>query len=165
MTIRGKWAWAVVLLLVLSVGLNLFVLGAAAAWRHHGGGWHGGGKYAAMDRETRREARPYFRAAFRANKDELRAARRAVRAARGEVAELLQAEPLDRAELDAALMALRDSNVAALTTFQGVMLEAALAMPPELRQKIDWQRMRPPRGGRGPGGPDRASRWRDPPPE
>ncbi len=164
MTIRGKWAWAIATLLIVSVGLNLFVLGAAAAWRHHGGGWHGGGPHKAMDRETHREARPYFRAAFRANREEIRASRRAVRTAREEVARLLQAEPIDRAGLDTALAGLRDATAEGLITFQNVMLEAALAMPVELRRKIDWQRMRPPR--RGPGGHGDGGR-RDslPPPE
>ncbi|MCC0017327.1 MAG: periplasmic heavy metal sensor [Rhodobiaceae bacterium] len=138
MTIRGKWAWSTVAVLVLSLGLNIFALGAVAAWRHFGPDRFGGIERP-MDRETAEAARPYLRAAFRAHRDDIRAAGRAVADARSSAAEMLKAASLDEAALARELGALSDATVAAQVAFQQVLVEAARAMPDDLRQRVDWR--------------------------
>ncbi|MFN0262956.1 periplasmic heavy metal sensor [Tepidamorphus sp. 3E244] len=139
MTIRGKWAWTLMALLVVSIGVNVFALGAFAAWRHMGPARFGGGMERSMDRETAEQARQYFKSAFKAHRDEIREAGRAIRQARRKAGETMRAETLDEQALAVDLEALQQANAEAQRVFEGVMIEAARAMPDELRRKVDWR--------------------------
>lgn len=156
MTIRGKGAWALIIVFVLSLGLNVFGIGALYAWRHAGAGHFAHAGAPVMDRETRKQARPYFKAALREHRPELRAAGDRVREARDNVATLMKGEEIDRAQLDAALTDLRTATGSAHEAFQDAMVDAALAMPAELRQRVDWRRLNRHRRGKrhGRGGRD-----------
>ncbi|MEZ5879000.1 MAG: periplasmic heavy metal sensor [Tepidamorphaceae bacterium] len=139
MTIRGNWAWVLAIALVVSLGLNVFALGAFAAWRHMGPPRFGGGFERSMDRETAEAARQYFRSAFRAHRDEIREAGRAIHDARRQAADTMRAPMLDEAALNRDLGAVHEATAKAQETFDKVLIEAARAMPDDLRRKVDWK--------------------------
>ena len=139
MTITGKWAAALLVALFLSLGANLFLGGLFA-----GGALRSGGEQprqaralAAFLRSLPEEARPVLRESFRARRPELRAKIMAVAEARGEVADLLAREDLDRARLDAAFVELRARTAAVQTLLHEIVAEAMVDLPPEVRAK--WQ--------------------------
>ncbi|MDJ0943167.1 MAG: periplasmic heavy metal sensor [Kiloniellales bacterium] len=138
MTIRGKWAVALLVALFLSLGANLFLGGLFA-----GGALRGDDKFrparamAAFMKSLPEEARPVFRESFRARRPELRAKIRAVAEARGEIADLLAREDLDRARLDAAFVALRARTSEAQMLLHEIVVAAVMDLPPEVRSK--WQ--------------------------
>lgn len=139
MTIRGKWAWAMAVALMVSIGLNVFALGAFAAWKHMGPARYGAGIERGMDRETARQAREYFRAAFKEHREDIREAGKAIREARRRAGETMRAPTLNEAALAADLDALHEANGRAQRVFERVLIEAARAMPDELRRKVDWR--------------------------
>jgi len=138
MTITGKSAVALLIVLFLSLGANLFLGGLFA-----GGALRGGDAprparaLAAFLRSLPEEARPVLRESFRARRPELRAKIMAVAEARGEVADLLAREDLDRVRLDAAFVELRARTAAVQTLLHEIVAEAMVDLPPEVRAK--WQ--------------------------
>lgn len=133
MTIRGRWAWVLLTLLVLSLSVNLFAGGLLAgrfvaeprmAGMHHGGPFAGG---------LPKKARGPVREAFLAHRDELGQQMAAIREARRRVILLLREPELDESALDAAFVELRERSAAAQALIQTIMREAALRLPPEAR--------------------------------
>ena len=167
MTIRGNWAWVLAIALVVSLGVNVFALGAFAAWRHMGPSRFGGGIERGMDRETAEAARQYFRAAFKAHREDIREAGRTIRDARRQAAETRRAPTLDETALARDLARVHEANANAQEAFDKVLLEAARAMPDELRQKVDWKFIgkRGRHGGRDDDGPRHGDRPPPPPGE
>ena len=136
MTIGGKWAVGLLVVLFLSLSANFFLGGLFA-----GGALRGeeprrpGRALAAFLASSPEEARPVLRATFRARRPELRARIAAVAAARSEVAALLAREDLDRARLDAALLELRTRTTEAQVLLHEIVSEAVMQLPPEVRAK------------------------------
>ncbi|MCG8596721.1 MAG: periplasmic heavy metal sensor [Kiloniellales bacterium] len=138
MTIGGRWAVALLVVLFLSLGANFFLGGLFA-----GGALRGGDQLRPVRALTAfllslpEEARPVLRERFRARRPELRAKIAAVAEARGEVAKLLAREDLDRARLDAAFVELRMRTAEAQTLLHEIVAEAMMELPPEVR--AEWQ--------------------------
>ena len=138
MTIGGKWAVALLVVLFLSLGANLFLGGLFA-----GGALRGGDQprparaLAAFLRSLPEEARPVLREGFRARRPELRAKILAVAEARGEVADLLAREDLDRVRLDAAFVELRARTSEVQVLLHEIVADAMMELPPEVR--AEWQ--------------------------
>ena len=138
MTIRGKWAVALLVALFLSLGANLFLGGLFA-----GGALRAGDQLrparavAAFMRSLPEEARPVFRDSFRARRPEFRAKIMAVAEARAEIADLLAREDLDRARLDAAFVELRARTTEVQMLLHEIVAAAVMDLPPEVRAK--WQ--------------------------
>ncbi len=138
MTIGGKWAIALLVALFLSLGANLFLGGLFA-----GGALRGGDAprparaLAAFLGSLPEEARPLLRESFRSRRPELRAKIAAMAEARGEIAELLARDDLDRARLDAALVKLRARTTEVQALLHEIVAEAMMELPPEVRAK--WQ--------------------------
>ena len=136
MTIGGKWAVALLVALVLSLGANLFLGGLFA-----GGALRGGDQVrparalAAFMRSLPEEARPVFRETFRERRPELRARIRAMAEARGEVADLLAREDLDRVRLEAAFAQLRSRTTAVQAMLHEIVADSLMKLPPEVRAK------------------------------
>lgn len=138
MTIGGRWAVALLVVLFLSLGANFFLGGLFA-----GGALRDGDQprparaLAAFLRSLPEEARPVLRQSFRARRPELRAKIAAMAEARGEIADLLARDDLDRARLDAAFVELRARTTEVQALLHEVVAEAMMELPPEVRAK--WQ--------------------------
>lgn len=138
MTIRGKWAVALLTVLLLSVAANLFL----------GGLFAGGALYqtrqpgpvralAAFVESLPEAARPVVRDAFLERRAELRERFVAVAAARREVGRIMAEEDLDRARLDAAFGEVRARSVATQALLHEILAGAMAELPPEVRAQ--WQ--------------------------
>ena len=138
MTIGGKWAIALLVVLFLSLGANFFLGGLFA-----GGALRDGDRprparaLAAFLSSLPEEARPLLRDSFRARRPELRARIAAMAEARGEIADLLARDDLDRARLDAAFVELRARTTEVQALLHEIVAEAMMELPPEARAK--WQ--------------------------
>lgn len=131
--------------LALSLGLNLFLLGfwAARAWhKSHGpkrGDLTAGGLphlfYAA--KAFNDPQHPKLQRVIQSHKSKLLPRRQAVRKARREVDEALQADPFDKARLEAALANLRKETQTTQSELHSALLDLASEMTPEQRQELD----------------------------
>jgi uncharacterized membrane protein len=142
-TIRGGWAWALVIALVLSVGLNLFGAGVAVSLMRVREAASGivrdvAGLSARFPPELRRGMR---RALF-VEREALRDDLAALSEARAAMFEAMRAEPFDPAAVAAAMAEVRARTTALQARAQGAALEAlreadagtrALITPPERR--------------------------------
>lgn len=136
MTIRGPWAIAIVSALVLSMFITLFSAGAlVATWRFQKGAPFGPPSAEARQRIPD-EARPYFRRAFEENRPELRAAFEALRAARGELEEIIRSDHFDRAKADAAFDRVQELSMDLMTKLRGVLLGVIEELPKDIRREI-----------------------------
>ncbi|MDF1585880.1 periplasmic heavy metal sensor [Marinimicrococcus flavescens] len=137
MTIRGRWAWALLALLVLSLGANLLVAGISAG-RHFAGprvmGAHHGRSLAGGLPEEAREA---VREAFAERGPELRRRIAATREASERALELLRAPELDEAALAAAFATLRARSGDAQALVHEALAEGARNLPPGAR--AEWR--------------------------
>lgn len=138
MTLRGKWAVALLLALFVSLGANLFL----------GGLFAGGALFerrqpmaaralTAFVQSLPEAARPVVRDAFLARRAEVRAKFRSVAEARRAVGRLMQEETLDEARLAAAFAELRERSGEAQALMHEILAAAMLELPPEVR--AEWQ--------------------------
>ncbi len=138
MILRRSWAIALFGFLVLSLATNLFVAGLVA-----------GGKLAEdeppqgslIDRAVSRlsqnlppEGLQAVRSAVNARKAQLLDQVHKLREARRSVSKLIQAPTLDKAALEQALAHLRDETSATQNVFHQAIVDAAVAMPPGVRE-------------------------------
>ena len=158
--------------LAISIGLNLFLVGAiASAWlvkRQYGalrpppqagmaGDFDFRGGLAALGGE----ARPLAREIRREHGPRLREAGKAMQEARREVGRMLRAEEMDPAALDKALADLRKRSDEAQAAMHEVLMESITRLTPDQRRLfLEAAMQRSPRGDRSqpPGGP-----WAPPP--
>lgn len=139
-------ARALPIVLVVSLALNLFLAGAIASHLLHRGPDHG-----AMERPHRHgllphprqlrhalspEAQARFDALHEAHRPRIRERLRAVGAARRALGEVLRAEPLDRARMDAAFAALREEEGRLAAETQSMFGTLALELSPEDRARL-----------------------------
>lgn len=161
--------WPLYVSLFLNVVLiTVLVVGA---WRIHqvregfGGPALGGWLPRQVERVLPAEAAARVRAIREARADEVRALFRTARAARDDVRQAFNAEPLDAAALTAALTAMREADGALSAATAGMIVEIAATLSPAERQLVRENarefRKRP---GRGPGREGRGER-RPPPPD
>lgn len=134
MTLTGRKGTLVVVALVASVCLNLALAGMMAGHR-----WHGDeprGPAAWLLRGVPDEARPAAEQIVAASEAQFTAKRALVTESRKRVAELLQADTVDRAQLEAAL---GDMQARLGEMFQlGQKLTADLAMQMTPEQRKQW---------------------------
>lgn len=146
--------------LVVSLAVNLLVIGMAAGhWTHrHDGAW--GGRFAGksgtegrahgMMRAFPEELRGEMEGIMRERRTQAEPVLEQLRAARREAREALRAEPFDRARLAAAYAEMRRHGDVLEQSFHEAMIDAASRLSPEARQKLAEMRWGP--GGRsGPG--------------
>jgi len=148
---RSRW---ITIALVISLGINLLVVGAIAGHflSGHRYMWHRPGQMQAeASRSTERpgdiviqrltealpaEQRPVFEAATAQHRARLTEIGRAVREARTKVRDAMVAEPFDRAKLDAAFAELRSRSQELQTTMHAAVSEAAAKLPADARAKL-----------------------------
>jgi uncharacterized membrane protein len=148
---RSRW---LTIALVISLGINLLILGAVAGhllsghrhmWQRPGmmQGEAGRGADRPGDMVIQRmtaalpaEHRPAFEAAMAQHRPQLVESGRAVREARTKVRDAMVAEPFDRAKLDAAFAELRARSQELQTAVHTAVSDAAVKLPAEARQKL-----------------------------
>ncbi len=134
MTIRGKWAVALLAALVLSLGVNLFIGGFVGGRALFGWG------RPPIERGITRfidslppPAREPVRAAFEAHEDEMKQRFEATREARRALIELMRRPDLTREDLDRGFAALRDRYRDMAEYMNGLVATAVLSLPPQVR--------------------------------
>lgn len=135
MTLTGRKGTILVVALIASVCLNLALAGVMIGDRWHGSdrprgpaGW--------LMRGMPEEARPVVQGIIDANEAEFEAKRAVVTEARQRVAALLQADTVDRAQLEAALAEMQSQFGEMFRLGQKMMVEVALQLTPE--QRKEW---------------------------
>ncbi len=130
-----------IILLVASLAANVF-LGGFVAGKHwgpqHGGMRHerGGGPVPRDLDSLSPEGREAFRAAFRSEKADMRAAHEELRGLRKAFGETLAAEPFDRAKCEAALAALHAAEAEKQTALMTRLLDAFEKLSPADRKAL-----------------------------
>lgn len=138
MTLTGRTGTLVVIAAIVSLCINMLLVGVMVGGRWHGGPGHhgsfwGGGRLMANLPE---EARPLIKQVFESHKAEFQAEREAVEQARIKVAELLKADPIDRAQLDVALGELLQRTQSMQKFGHQVLVDVAEKLPPEMRRDM-----------------------------
>lgn len=142
----------VLILLIVSLGLNLF-LGGLMAGRWFSGPHHRPpmaaerGPSGEPNRILQRmaasvppEHRGAFEAAVATHRDRIVQFASQSREAREQVREVLRKEPFDRAALDRAFENVRVHNMALQSEIQNAIADGAAALPPDARQRLaDWR--------------------------
>jgi uncharacterized membrane protein len=151
------------LLVIGSLALNLFGIGAIAADAimdrdGHGGLFGHGRSSRFMDLPSPRELREVLPEGDQAKLDKLLEANRAqfqqrrdaLSAARQAVADAINAEPFDRAKLETAIAALRERRAAMAAGAQDWLVELVAGLDPQARAKVAellTRRHKPPENG------------------
>lgn len=156
MTIRGPFAFLLVLVLLLSLAGNLliagFVGGRAFGPRGPGGPANEIERIAAIGPRTfPSEIRDQIERAAAAQRDAMHARFDAVQEARDRMFAAMRADPFDPAALAAANADLRAATTALQEAGQEIILKAISDAPPAVRAKIRSSRGPGPGGPRGPG--------------
>ncbi len=142
MTLTGRTGTLVVIAAIVSLCLNMLLVGVMVGGRWHDGpGRHG---HWGFMRSIPEEARPLIKEVFEGHKSEFEAHREAVEEARLKVAELLKADTIDRPQLDVALSELMQRTQALQQFGHQVLVDVAEKLPPELRREMAdrWARDR-----------------------
>ena len=132
MTLTGRKGTIVVVALIVSVCINLAAAGLAIGHRWHDG--PGRGMWGMM-RGVPEEAQPLVKEIFDANRAEFDAKRAAVDEARQRVAAILQADAIDRAELDIAFAGMQQRLGEMFQMGQKVIGDVAQKLPPDIRKE------------------------------
>jgi uncharacterized membrane protein len=148
---RSRW---LTIALVVSLGINLLIVGAIAGhllsgqrhmWQRPGmmQGEASRSSDGPGDRVIQRmteavpaEHRPAFEAALAQHRARLAEVGRAMREARMKVRDAMVAEPFDRAKLDGAFAELRARSQELQTEVHAAVAEAAAKLPADARQKL-----------------------------
>lgn len=138
------------ILLAISIGLNLLLAGlwlgrGLRSREPHPRGSPHGFAVPHPSGELAQRRRPWLRQAFEAKAPEFSQHRQAARQARRRVVESLERQPFERRELDAALGALRQENLASQELLHSELAGLAERGSPEARREIarTFQRERP----------------------
>lgn len=123
------------ILLAVSIGLNLLLAGlwiGRGMHRPH----HDRGGAAAATHEPGHRKQPALRRAFKENAPQIARHRQATQQARAAVASALEAEPFNRAALDAALDALRVETLKGQEALHQGLSEVARQGSPQARREL-----------------------------
>lgn len=146
----GKLSTRMRVILVASLALNLFVIGAVAADAIAGSGWlagtigleHRPPRLTGMPnpRELREvlpeQGRAVLEATLGNRGPQFRESLRAMLAARRAAADAIRAKPFDRAKVEQAFAALREREAALAAVAQGTILELVAQLDAEGRDKV-----------------------------
>jgi len=146
-TISGLKAWLVLVVLILSLCLNSFFVGAILIHQRGGGPDGPGGRGAGQElaeiagferllRGLPEDTREHVRTAFDAHAGQIRPAFRDLREARRGALEALAGEPFDPARLEAAFAGVRDRTMTLQQLLHGIFLDVAAGMPDGMREDM-----------------------------
>jgi len=137
MTIRGRTATVLVVVLVVSLALNFFAGGMIAA------GLYASQRLAGFDRSFERyaerfpsEIRRAVAGALIGQRDDVFKALDALKAARGEMFAAMRAEPFDRARLDRAMEQVRARTIALQALGHAILANVIAGASAEVRARI-----------------------------
>ena len=143
MTLRGKSAWVTILVLVISLCVNSFFVGAVVMRALDPAGQRPPGGQRGELVQTAGLARvlaglpssihDHLRGSFEATGEVIPSMHRDLRQARRDVLRALRTDPLDIAALDAALASTRIRTTALQETLHQIFVDAMEDMPPEMR--------------------------------
>jgi uncharacterized membrane protein len=136
MTLTGRTGTLVVIAAIVSLCVNLLLVGVMVGDRWHGGPGRHGYWASRMMENVPEDARPLIKQVFESHKAEFEAERERVEQARLKVAEILKAETIDRAQLDQALAELMQRSQSIQRFGHQVLIEVAEKLPPETRREI-----------------------------
>ena len=138
MTLNGRWSVALIVALGLSLALNFAWLGfsVSRSFRHKPPEISAERLVSIGARSLPPELRAEVATALRAERDDLRAAMRAVGEARRQVFEAMRAEPFDRTALQAAFSTLRQKRDALSSIGEAAIATGLAAASPETRAAI-----------------------------
>lgn len=136
MTLTGRTGTLVVIAAIVSLCVNLLLVGVMVGDRWHGGPGRHGHWASRMMENVPEDARPLIKQVFESHKAEFEAERERVEQARLKVAEILKAETIDRAQLDQALAELMQRSQSIQKFGYQVLVEVAEKLPPETRREI-----------------------------
>ena len=132
-------------LLLVSLALNLFFIGAAAAlaWRHyardHRDGWTPGARVERLASSLPAADADKLRAAFREHMPAIEQARAAYRTAHERLRESLRAEPYNADAVRAAMAEIRTARSKLDEALQETIVSASAQMGPDSRRALaDW---------------------------
>lgn len=135
MTLTGRKGTWVVVALIASVCLNLALAGVMIGRHWHD--WPGrGGMFSSLLRDMPEETRTLVTQIFEANRPAFDAKRAEIDRARQRVADVLQVDAIDQAQLDAALAGMQTRMSELFQLGQKVMVEVAHKLPPEQRKEL-----------------------------
>ncbi|MBZ0218523.1 MAG: periplasmic heavy metal sensor [Fimbriimonadaceae bacterium] len=143
MTIRGKWSVALLAVLVLSLTFNLFVAGFAFSRFQQFKHGHRPGierMFGAYMTRFPPEIRHGLRAEMETRRPELLREMTALHEARANMLELMRADPLDNAALEAAMSDVGDRARRIREIGQGAVRQVIENTAPEVRAQIDPNR-------------------------
>ena len=158
MTISGSKAKWLVGLGILSLCLNLFLVGMMAGGRMHGFGPHGPGGWRGPfgpDMMAGLEGMPpdvkeLVKQKFETDRPKFEAARNAIKEAKEKLATAAAADPYDQAAMDAAFEEMRQAMQNMALTAHQTISEILPQVPAKVRH--DWVDQWGKRGGGNPGG-------------
>jgi hypothetical protein len=141
MTFTGRKGTALVVVTVVSLCINLAFAGVMIGqqWDQRGGG---PGRW--LFRSVPEDAKPLVDQALAARQGEFEAKRAAVQEARQKVAELLKADTVNRAELEAAMAEMSQRFREMAQTGQQALLDVTMQLTPEQRKEMaeEWAKDR-----------------------
>jgi uncharacterized membrane-anchored protein YhcB (DUF1043 family) len=145
MTFTGRKGTALVVVTVVSICLNLAFAGIMI-----GGHWdkRSGGPGRWLFRSVPEDAKPLVDQALAARQGEFDAQRKAVQEARQKVAELLKADTVDRAQLEAAMAEMSDRFRDMSQIGRQALIDVTMQLTPEQRKEMaeewakDWSQRR-----------------------
>jgi uncharacterized membrane protein len=136
MTIAGKWAKVLAVAAVMSIGLNLFLIGfliAGGGHGPHGGRFGWGGQFMGGHRSALHEA---IQGEMSAKGFDRRQMRDEMRDAAQRIAELLRADTVDRAQLEMAMAPMVEKLKGAIDAAHDAMLDVAMKLPADKRKEL-----------------------------
>lgn len=136
MTLTGRTGTLVVIAAIVSLCVNLLLVGVMVGDRWHGGPGRHGSWASRMMENVPEDARPLIKQVFESHKAEFEAERERVEQARLKVAEILKADTIDRAQLEQALAELMERSQSIQKFGYQVLVEVAEKLPPETRREI-----------------------------
>lgn len=138
MTIQGRWAWAVLIVMFLSLGANFFVLGFLA---NRGpltrGGFRGGPPaLAGLLEDFPPEMRRSIGRQLWQERGQFRSTADAIREKRFEIAEAFRAPDVDLPHVRNLMKDVRDLTATLQENAQEALITSVSALPPEERTRI-----------------------------
>lgn len=141
MTFTGRKGTALVVVTVVSICLNLAFAGIMIGGQLDK---RGGGPGRWLFRSVPEDAKPLVDQALAARQAEFDANRKAVQEARQKVAELLMADTVDRAQLEAAMAEMSDRFRDMSQTGRQALIDVTMQLTPEQRKEMaeEWAKDR-----------------------
>ena len=136
MLIKGRWAWAVLIVMFLSLGVNFFMLGflvRGSPWGHF---WRKGPAIAGMLEDFPPDMRRTIGRQLRQDRDAIRASTDAIRSKRQQIAAALRSPVIDVDDVRGLMRDVRELTVTLQERAQETILTTVNKLPAAERARI-----------------------------